>query len=169
MENLLSFLSDFRLPEGGVTHSMAFSSLMGRAALSICHRRSRTIACGRRSNLVKTAWDNCAKLLLLQWVSSGETSFLEQRWVRVASCAVKVHHIATLCTVFIIKTGKSESELETFRSTLVSCAVLSNANVEGWAFFLKMPSHRHVPSSLSSSMWPLVVWKQAWDPESRKY
>lgn len=74
MQNWLSLLSAFRLSEGGVTHhSMAFSSLMGRAAFSVLHRWSRIIACGRRNNSVKTAWNNCAKLLLLQQASLGET------------------------------------------------------------------------------------------------
>jgi len=54
MKNWLYWLSAFRLPEGGVTHSMAFSSLMGRAALSILHRRSRSTAHGGKDNLVKT-------------------------------------------------------------------------------------------------------------------
>lgn len=50
---LAFLLLAFRLLEGGATHSMAFSSLMGIAALSILHRWSRIIACGRREKKCK--------------------------------------------------------------------------------------------------------------------
>lgn len=148
-----------RLPEGGVTHSQAFSSLMGRAALSIWHRQSIIMLCGRRNNLVNTVKKTCKVVAITIGFFRKNFNFLKQRWVRLTSCAAKVHHISTTCTNSFIKTRKSECELKTSRNTLVSFNVLSNVwvKVEDWTCFLKMPSQSHELSSLSSSMWPLLI------------
>lgn len=92
-----------RLPDGGVTHSKAFSSLMGRAALSIWHRQSTIISCGRRNNLVNSVKKMCKIVAIAIGFFRKNFNFLKQRWVRLTSCAAKVHHISTIRTNSITK------------------------------------------------------------------